>query len=484
MLGERRENESKNFLKAVQPLAETGPHETDHECYRFGPWTLNPASMQLMRDGVEVALTPKAYDTLLLLLRHRDRVLTISELVNAVWPGVFVEKANVHQTISVLRKTLGVRDRKSLIVTIPRRGYRFAGDVELIAHDSRAAARTPDPKFRPIAYSSEATEYYAKGLHCFERWSGASSKADTENAIALFREAVRIEPKWALPRAQLAYAHTVMAMFFEPGKQWAESATTLLGDACGLDKRMAEVHVVRSEMLWSPVEGFQIEAAVLELKQGQSVNPYVGQAQLGILCAHQGFEEPALERLERAIQIEPASIVNQSRLAEAFIWLGKPREAVNRYNRLIDLDPHNPGHHVFSAIACISAGDLPEARRRNDQALALKPSDAIALSTRALLEALEGDIESAEQQVRKLANCWRAMRSGHHVTQNIACIRALQGKCESAVEWLRNTIRMGMCNYRMIDGDINLERIRRSSAYRDFMTETRLGSLSLLQVFR
>ena len=322
------------------------------------------------------------------------------------------------------------------------------------------------------------------GLHCFERWSGASSKADTENAIALFREAVHIEPKWALPRAQLAYAHTVMAIFFEPGRQWAETAKNLLRDARGLGQRVADVHVVRSEMLWSPVEGFQIEAAVNELKEGQSLNPYVGQAQLGILCAHQGFEELALKRLERAIKIEPASIVNQSRLAEAFIWLGKPKEAVNRYNRLIDLDPHNPGHHVFSAIACIYSGDLPEARRRNDQALALKPSDAIALSTQALLHALDGDLESAEQQVRNLASCWRAIRSGHHVTQNIACIHALQGKCDSAVEWLRNTIRMGMCNYRMIDEDINLERVRRSSAYRDFMTETRFRSRSLLTVFR
>ena len=89
-----------------------------------------------------------------------------------------------------------------------------------------------------------------------------------------------------------------------------------------------------------------------------------------------------------------------------------------------------------------------------------------------------------KQQVRNLANCWRVMRSGHHVTQNIACIRALQGKCDSPVEWLRNTIRMGMCNYRMIDEDINLERVRRSSAYRDFMTETRLRSRSLLTVFR
>jgi len=275
-----------------------------------------------------------------------------------------------------------------------------------------------------------------------------------------------------------------MAMFFEPGGPWAESATALLCHARGLDQRVADVNVVRSEMLWSPVEGFQIEAAVRELKQGQSLNPYVGQAQLGILCAHQGFEELALERLECAIRIEPTSIVNQSRLAEALIWLSKPKEAVNRYDRLIDLDPNNPGHYVFSAIASIYAGDVPGARRRNDQALTLKPSDAIALSTRALLQALEGDFESAEQQVWKLANCWRVMRSGHHITQNIASIRALQGRCGSAVEWLQNTIRMGMCNSRMIDEDINLERVRNSSAFRDFMAETRVRSRSLLSVFR
>jgi len=485
MLTEDGKAESKTFLKSVPPLSAEETRPVGPDSYRFGAWILSSSEMRLTRDGETVALTPKTFDLLVVFLRSRGRLLTVSDLMNAVWPGVSVGKANVHQTISVLRKALGTRsDRKSLIVSVPRRGYRFGVEVEVIADENRARDSALSRGTGRARYSSEAKEYFVKGLHCFERWSGAGSRVDTENAIALFREAVRIEPKWALPQSQLAYAYTVMALFFEPEGRWAENANDLLARANSFDDRTAEVHVVRSEMLWSPINKFQIEAAARELKQAQTFNPETGQAELGIICAHQGFEQPALERLERALKSEPASIINQSRLAESFIWLGKYRQAITGYDRLIALDPYNPGHYVFSAIASVYAGESNEACRRNDQALALKPSDPIALSTRALLQALEGDFEAAENGVSELTTSWRSMRSGHHVTQNIAAIYALQGKSDLAVGWLRKTIRMGMCNYRMIQGDPNLERVRGDSTFRDFMTETKLRSNSLLPVLR
>ena len=77
------------------------------QAYEFGPYRLEPSTRRLLRGGEPVALTPKAFDTLLALIERRDRVVDKAELMRLVWPDSFVEEANLSQTIFVLRKTLG-----------------------------------------------------------------------------------------------------------------------------------------------------------------------------------------------------------------------------------------------------------------------------------------------------------------------------------------------------------------------------------------
>jgi DNA-binding winged helix-turn-helix (wHTH) protein/TolB-like protein/Flp pilus assembly protein TadD len=98
--------------------------------YEFGPFHLDTIERQLFRDGRPVSLTPKAYETLLLLVERSGRVLTKDELMSAIWPDTFVEEANLAHNISMLRKALGeTLEEQQYIQTIPRRGYRFTADV-------------------------------------------------------------------------------------------------------------------------------------------------------------------------------------------------------------------------------------------------------------------------------------------------------------------------------------------------------------------
>ena len=87
---------------------------------------LDPRRRTLSRAGSSVSLTPKAYDVLLFLVQNPNRLITKEELLQAVWGDAFVEEGNLTQYISHLRKALG---DNSLIVTIARKGYQFAGDV-------------------------------------------------------------------------------------------------------------------------------------------------------------------------------------------------------------------------------------------------------------------------------------------------------------------------------------------------------------------
>jgi DNA-binding winged helix-turn-helix (wHTH) protein/Tol biopolymer transport system component len=114
--------------------------------YRFGGFELEPdrRSLRFIATAEPVALTAKLFDLLVYLIEHRGRLVEKQELLDAVWPNVVVEEANLPQTISVLRRALG-EDRKAheYIATIPGRGYQFVASVEVVEPQSGTSADEP-----------------------------------------------------------------------------------------------------------------------------------------------------------------------------------------------------------------------------------------------------------------------------------------------------------------------------------------------------
>ena len=98
--------------------------------YRFGPFRIDLGE-RLLRQGDNVLpLTPKAVDTLVALVQNRGRLVSKDELMTRLWPGTFVEEANLSNQISLLRKALGDNAAEPrYIETVPRRGYRFVAEV-------------------------------------------------------------------------------------------------------------------------------------------------------------------------------------------------------------------------------------------------------------------------------------------------------------------------------------------------------------------
>ena len=101
--------------------------------YEFGPFRMDPDKQVLLRDGQLIAVTPKAFETLLVLVRRGREVVSKEELLKEIWPDSFVEEANLSQHIFKLRKALGdTLEGERYIVTLPGRGYRFAVPVRTI----------------------------------------------------------------------------------------------------------------------------------------------------------------------------------------------------------------------------------------------------------------------------------------------------------------------------------------------------------------
>jgi TolB-like protein/DNA-binding winged helix-turn-helix (wHTH) protein/Flp pilus assembly protein TadD len=101
--------------------------------FEFGEFRLDPANQTLLRSGVPVPLTPKVFNTLVLLVEHAGQLVHKDEFMRQLWPETFVEDAALAENISRLRRALGEADGEQLIVTVPKRGYRFVAGVKTIA---------------------------------------------------------------------------------------------------------------------------------------------------------------------------------------------------------------------------------------------------------------------------------------------------------------------------------------------------------------
>lgn len=169
--------------------------------YRFGAFELDEPRRLLTRETQPLALGGKAFDVLALLIRHRDRVVTRAELLEAVWPDVVVEESNLTQTVSVIRKVLGEGE---YIATVPARGYRFVarvteggdavppapGPIEPPAPAAGAAA-APLPatdgrtRMRPILFATLALAVLLSAWWLGRASATARAKAPVPNSVAV-----------------------------------------------------------------------------------------------------------------------------------------------------------------------------------------------------------------------------------------------------------------------------------------------------------
>ena len=105
----------------------------DNYFYQFGDFLLDVSQRVLLSENKPVALAPKAFDTLLFLVKNHGRLVEKSELMEAVWAGSFVEEGNLPYNIRIIRKALSDDSHAPrFIETVSRRGYRFIAPVEKI----------------------------------------------------------------------------------------------------------------------------------------------------------------------------------------------------------------------------------------------------------------------------------------------------------------------------------------------------------------
>jgi len=131
-----------------------GAPSTPRRYFAFGSFRLDPVNRVLFRDGEILPLSPKAIDTLLVLIEHRGAVVSKEDLLKAVWPDTFVEEGSLTHNISLLRK-----DPRSRLCALPgprrprewrrpNREWRILRSARRDPHESMAHGLTR--KCRPL----------------------------------------------------------------------------------------------------------------------------------------------------------------------------------------------------------------------------------------------------------------------------------------------------------------------------------------------
>ena len=114
-------------------------HVINH-LYEFGDFRVDSSRRLLLRNDEVIPLTPKVFDTLLVLLESGGRVMEKEDLIRQVWNNAAVEEVGLTKNISALRRALGESPAEhQYIVTVPGRGYRFVADVREVTPDKEEA---------------------------------------------------------------------------------------------------------------------------------------------------------------------------------------------------------------------------------------------------------------------------------------------------------------------------------------------------------
>jgi DNA-binding winged helix-turn-helix (wHTH) protein/Tfp pilus assembly protein PilF len=454
--------------------------------YEFGPFRLDPAERQLLRDGVNVPLTPKVFEMLVVLVERNGHLVEKEELLNLVWADAFIEESNLARCVHTLRKALGEEHGGHRYVeTVPKRGYRFGGEVRvheqavadapikilavlpfnsLVAEDREEAlemgmadtlisrlgnnreivvrplsvvrkyggseqdamqagralavdsvldgtiqrsgenirvnvrlvrtadgaslwAGTFDEKFIDIfvvqdAISNkvaaalalqlgsqehkhltkrhtenvEAYHFYLKGRF---HWNKRAPQ-DLRKAIEHFKQAIALDPKYALAFAGLADAYTLLANAGGPAHEIMPEARACALKAVSLDDNLAEAHASLGNTII--YYGYDFAEAEREHKRAIELNPNYATARhwYSELLMGLGRHEEAVAEIRRALEIDPLSLLLNRQYGASLLFARRYDAAVAQMRKTVEFDANFAVGHSTLSVAYRMKGDYAE----------------------------------------------------------------------------------------------------------------------------
>jgi serine/threonine protein kinase/tetratricopeptide (TPR) repeat protein len=300
--------------------------------------------------------------------------------------------------------------------------------IELTEAEEQRLGRSAQP-------SADAYEHYLRGrVHLF-----TESRGDLLDAVAAFERATAIDPRFALAWAGLSDACWRLGFTCEPEGNWYERAERMCARALELSPTLPEGHYLQACLLWTPQRGFQHRAAIRELAAAISGKPNLSEGHhwLGIILLHVSLLEESSRHFDRALAIAPEDFVASFMLGFCSYLDGDFEAAVQISRAARQRHPATHWVHYQLAMSQIQLKALDEAERTLEFWSHATPGDVLQEPIKGLLAALRGDVAQADRHIDATVAGRRGFGHYHHAQYDVACIYALTGRAEAALDWLR-----------------------------------------------
>lgn len=447
--------------------------------FLFADCVLDPDRRELTRVAKPVAIGPQVFDLLLYLVQNRDRVVTKDHLLEAVWGGRIVSESTLTSHINAVRKAIGDNgEEQQLVRTVPRKGFRFVGDVreadgaEQSAKGNQAASSAPS---RPVPAAPSKPSI---AVLPFQNLSG-----DPEQAY--FADGVVEEIITALSRVRWLFVIARNSSFTYQGRA---VDVTRVGQELGVGyvlegsvRKAADrvritgqlIDAVTGAHLWAErFEGtlddiFELQDRIAESVAG-AIAPQVELAEIerakskptasltsydcylrGLAHMHRGTKESVAEALplfHRSIELDSEFAAAHAMTAWCYFWRkvngwssADPKEiaeGVRLARRAVELGRDDAvaltrGGHALAHLT----GDLDTGIALLDRAVFLNPNLASAWFLGGFLRIWHGESESA------IAHFEHAMRLSpvdpelYRMQGGIAMAHLFAGRLDAASAW-------------------------------------------------
>jgi len=407
--------------------------------YEFESFRLDPAERLLLRDGHPVSLTPKAFDTLVLLVQNSGHLLEKDELLKSIWPDTFVEEANLANNISLLRRLLGQgAGGQQYIETQPKRGYRFVAAVKEVRDDASEpdgegvpAGETPEANaVRTIAVlpfrslrQEESDEYMELGITdvLITRLSNINEIVIRPTSAVRKYAALEQDPVAAGRELQVGavlegsirkladrYRITVQLVNVRDGiSLWADKFDQKCADIFDVEDSISE-QVAKALTLRLSGEQKRV-LAKRYTGSTQAYHSYLKGRYHWNKWNKEGFRK-AIEHFQQSIEHDPVYALAYTGLADAYGLLGlngllSPKEAMPRAEaaavKALEIDEGLAEAHVpFACVRCWYHWDFAGAEQEFKRAIELNSNYAIAHQAYALYLTAMGRQAEAQCEIQ------------------------------------------------------------------------------------
>jgi serine/threonine protein kinase/Tfp pilus assembly protein PilF len=345
--------------------------------------------------------------------------------------------------------------------------------VELTQSDERRLARSH--------VSGKAYALFAEGrLHAFQE-----SIEHVSTAVGLFERAIEADPGFARAYASLADAYLRIDHTWDPDGDWFARGEKACEQALALDPGLAEGHHLRGRLAWSAQRRFDHATAIRAFMAAVAGRPNLNESHhwLGIVLFHVGMFNESLDCFSRARAISPDDMVALMHEGYCQYLRGDYQRALELSTEAITWAPSLWARYQL-ALAELQTGALDAAERTVNLAARTYPGDVLCYPVRGLIAARRGQADEADRQIALTIRNQKAFGHYHHAQYDVACIHALLGRKDRALEWLHDGAHNGFPCAAFFEHDPLLASIRNEPAFDALMRDLRAECDGYARLYR